>query len=148
MSNDVSGVGSVANIIASQTFPVGFPLNQFAEDIDPFDFPSVQIGNAVMGANGDLQTWSSAIALPCKLSAIIGSEGDIALQTIAKNNLAGKGKANVNDNITIVIIYPDATTATFTGGKITEAMFGKSMAGTGRLKTRSYSFLFENVIGG
>lgn len=148
MSYDVSGVGSIITIIADKTLPQGYPLSQFAEDVDPFDFPSVQIGNAVMGANGDGQRYATAVMLPWKVSAIVGSPDDTALQTIAKANLVGKGKASVDDEITVVAIYPDGTQATLTGGKITEAMFGKGMAGTGRLKTRVYGFLFENIIGG
>lgn len=145
---DISNFGAVVNIIASSTFPAGFPITQFSDDTDPFDFPSVQIGEVAMGVNGDLITWSRANPLPATLSVIVGSEDDIALQIIAKNNRVGKGKSNALDTITITVIYPDNTTVTFTGGKMTNAMFGKSGTSAGRLKTRSYQFAFENVIGG
>lgn len=145
---DISNFGSVVNVIASNSFPVGFPITQFSDDADPFDFPSIQIADVAMGVNGDLITWSRANPLPATLSVIVGSEDDIALQIIAKNNRVGKGKQNALDSITITVIYPDETTVTFTGGKMTNAMFGKSGTSQGRLKTRSYQFMFENVIGG
>lgn len=144
---DVSGFGSIVNIIATSTFPAGFPITQFSDDADAFDFASVKIGDAAMGLNGDLITWAKAVPLPGTISCIVGSDSDIALQLIAKNNLVGKGKANANDIITITVIYPDDTTVTFTGGKMTDAMFGKSATSAGRLKTRAYSFLFESIVG-
>lgn len=147
MSFDVSGFGSIVNIIASNTFPAGFPITQFSDDADAFDFPSVKIGDAAMGLNGDMVIWAKAVPLPGTISCIVGSESDNALQLIAKNNLVGKGKANAKDFITITVVYPDDTTVTFTGGKMTDAMFGKSASNAGRFKTRVYGFLFESVIG-
>ncbi len=144
---DISGFGAIVNIIASNTFPFGFPISQFSDDSDSFDFPSISIGDAAMGVNGDLITWSKANPLKGTISAIVGSDDDLALQTIAKNNLVGKGKSNALDIITMTIIYPDNTQITFTGGKMTDAMFGKSLASAGRLKTRVYGFAFESVIG-
>ncbi len=146
--SDVSGFGSVANVIASASFPTGFPVTQFSDDTDAFDFPSIQIGDAAMGVNGDLITWSKANPLKGTISAIVGSTSDQALQTIYKNNLVGKGKTNVQDVITVTIIYPDFTQVTFTGGKMTDGMPGKSLSSAGRLKTRIYGFAFESVVGG
>ena len=145
---DISGFGAVVNVIASSTFPVGFPITQFSDDTDAFDFPSIQIGDKAMGVNGDLITWNRATPLTGSISVIVGSTDDTALQLIAKNNRVGRGKANALDVITMTVIYPDTTSVTFTGGKITDAMFGKSLASTGRLKTRTYQFAFENVFGG
>ncbi len=143
---DISGFGSVVNIIASSTFPVGFPITQFSDDADAFDFPSVQIADAAMGVNGDLITWSKANPLKGTISVIVGSEDDAALQLIANNNRVGKGKSNALDAITITVVYPDNSTTTFLNGKITDAPFGKSLASAGRLKTRAYGFVFEKVI--
>ncbi len=147
MSFDISGFGSIINIIASNTAPQGFPITEFSDDQDAFDFPSVKIGDAAMGLNGDLIIWAKAIPLPGTISCIVGSDSDNALQLIAKNNLVGKNKANAKDFITITVVYPDDSTVTFTGGKMTDAMFGKSASSAGRFKTRTYGFLFESVVG-
>lgn len=146
--SDISGFGSIINIIASSTFPVGYPITEFSDDSDAFDFPSVKIGSGAMGLNGDLVTWANPIPLPGTISCIIGSQSDTALQVLAKNNLVGKGKTNARDIITITVVYPDNTQVTFTGGKMTDAMFGKSASNSGRLKTRVYGFIFESVNGG
>ena len=39
MALDVSGFGLVVNLIASNTFPAGLVLTQFAADTDPLDLP-------------------------------------------------------------------------------------------------------------
>lgn len=145
---DISGFGAVVNIIGSITFPVGFEITQFADDADAFDFPSIQIADKAMGVNGDLIVWSKATPLSGSLSVIVGGTNDQALNLLAQNNRVGRAKSNALDVITMTVIYPDNTTVTFTNGKITDAMFGKSLASAGRLKTRTYSFAFENVIGG
>ena len=49
MALDVSGFGLVINIIASNTYPTGITISQWDVDADPIDFPSVKIGDAVMG---------------------------------------------------------------------------------------------------
>lgn len=144
---DISGFGLQVTIIASVTFPAGFPITQFADDTDPLDFSAVQIADAAMGLNGDLITWSKATRLPAVIAVVPGSVDDIALQTLAKNNRVGKGKSNARDLITMNVIYPDGSTVTLTNGKITDAMFGKPVSSAGRLKSKAYSFAFENVIG-
>lgn len=143
---DISGFGLKVTVIASSTFPVGFPITQFADDADPFDSASIQIADTAMGLNGDLITWSKAAKLPLVLAVIPNSVDDQALQLIADNNRVGKGKSNARDMITVTGIYPDGTFVTYTGGKMTNAMFGNSIASAGRMKTKVYSFEFESKI--
>jgi hypothetical protein len=145
---DISGFGSVIAIIASNTFPIGFPITNFADDADAFDFPSIAIADAAMGVNGDFISWAKAVPLKGTISVVVGSLSDQALQTIAKNNRPSQNKQNAGDIITMTEVLPDGTTATWTGGKMTEAPFGKSLSSAGRLKTRTYGFAFESVVGG
>jgi hypothetical protein len=57
---DISGFGARVQIRADKTFPSGFVLTQFADDVDPFDVPSTQIADKAMGMNGDLISWAKA----------------------------------------------------------------------------------------
>lgn len=145
---DISGFGSIVNIIATSTFPAGFPITNFADDADAFDFPSIAIADAAMGVNGDFISWAKAVPLPGTISVIVGSLSDQALQTIAKNNRPSQNKQNAGDIIDITIVLPDFTVMTFIGGKMIEAPFGKSLASAGRLKTRTYGFRFADIVGG
>lgn len=143
---DISGFGTQITLIASTTFPEGISVTQYSDDTDPFDSASVQIADAAMGLNGDLITWSKAVKIPGVISVLPNTESDQSLQLLADNNRVGKGKFNALDVITITIIYPDGSTATYTGGKMTDASFGNSIASTGRLKTKVYGFSFESKI--
>ena len=147
MSQEISGFGLVITLIASKTFKAGLLLTQFPDDTDPFDTSSIQICETGMGLNGDMYTWSKATPIPCVISVGAGTTDDQNLQILAKNNRVGKNKSNSFDEITATAVYPDSTTRTYTKGRLTDAPFGKSVASAGRLKTNTYSFIFENEIG-
>lgn len=144
MTTDVSGFGAQVQIRASVTFPQGIVISQFADDADPFDFPSVQIGDKAMGLNGDLITWSKANPLLTTVNVIPNSEDDINLSLLLEANRVGKGKASARDVITIVAVYPNGATLTLTEGAITDGPPGNSIASAGRLKSKAYQFAFEN----
>lgn len=147
MSLDISGFGLKINVVASQTFPAGFTVTQFADDADPFDLPSLQIRDKAMGLNGDLITWSKANPINITVNVVPGSEDDANLAALFEANRVAKGKAAVRDEITMTGIYPDDTSIVLTGGRITDGMPGKGVASAGRLKTRAYQFTFENKTG-
>ncbi len=143
---DISGFGLQVQLIGSVTFPAGINVTQFADDGDPLDLPSIQIADKAMGLNGDLITWAKATPLPMTLNVIAGSENDLNLQVLAENNRVGKGKNSARDVITATVVYPDGRILVLTNGKITDAMFGNSVASAGRLKTKAYIFSFENKV--
>lgn len=147
MTQDVTGYGTIVNIIASTTFPVGFTVTQFADDSDPLDFASIQIADKAMGLNGDLITWAKAMPLPMTLSVIAGSQDDLNLQILANANRVSQGKTSTRDEITATVVYPDGSVTTLIQGKITDAMFGKSVSSAGRLKTKTYAFTFQSKVG-
>jgi hypothetical protein len=144
MTTDVSGFGAQVQIKASNTFPQGFVVSQFADDADPFDFPSVQIADKAMGLNGDLVTWSKANPLMVTINVIPNSEDDINLAILLEANRVGKGKSGARDEITIVTVYPNEGTLTLSAGVITDGPPGNSIASAGRMKSKAYQFSFEN----
>ncbi len=145
--NDISGFGIRVNVVASITFPNGFDLTQFADDVDPFDLPSIQIRDKAMGLNGDLIVWSKANPLPLTLGVIPGSDDDKNMKVLFEANRVGKGKRGVRDVITVTAVYPDETTLTLSEGTITDGPPGRGVASSGRIKSNAYQFAFENVAG-
>lgn len=141
---DISGFGIQVQVKASETFPSGFVVSQFADDADPFDLPSIQIVDKAMGINGDLITWSKANPILITLNVLPGSEDDRNLAILLEANRVGKGKTSARDVVTIVAAYPDEGTLTLSEGAITDGPPGKSVASAGRLKTNAYQFAFEN----
>lgn len=143
---DISGFGTRIQISASNTFPFGFNLSAFSDDVDPIDVPSVQIAEGVMGANGDLITWSKANPIKTTISVIPNSDEDINLSILLEANRVGKGKQSARDVMTMTAIFPDGSILTLIEGIITDGMPGNSFSNAGRLKTKTYSFSFENRI--
>jgi|SRR5665213_676131 len=147
MANDVTGFGATVNLIADTTFPIGVQLSQFADDVDPFDLPSIKIGDTAMGVNGDLVTWSRAVPIKVNLAVIEGSDDDQNLAILMEANRAGRGKVLAYDTITITVAYPSGNIITFSPGKITDGQPGASLSSAGRLKSKVYMFSFENRSG-
>ena len=144
--NDISGFGLTVVVRASNTFPVGAPITQFADDGDPFDLPELTIAETAMGLNGDLITWSSAVPIQLVLNVIPDGLDDIALNVIGEANRVGRGKQSARDIITIVGVYPNGRTVTLSGGKMTNYMPSTGVASSGRFKTKKYNFMFESVV--
>ena len=143
MSQDVSVFGLSVRLVATKTFPVGITLTQFADDGDPIDSPSVQIADAGMGPNGDLVHWSKANPLPVTLNVIPDSDDDKNLNILFQANRPKRGSLPAGDKVTITVVYPNGSRATYSNGIITDGMPGLSAASAGRLKTRAYAFKFE-----
>ena len=143
MSN-IGGFGLTVLLTASVTYPVGLPLTHFADDADPFDQPDIQIRDKGMGLNGDLITWGKAQPVPISISVIPNSADDIALNILLKANKVGAGSRPVNDVINMVGTYPDGTFVVLTNGALTDGPVASSVASSGRLKSKTYKFVFEN----
>lgn len=143
---NISGFGIVVSIIASNTFPTGFTVTQFADDSDPLDFATVKIADVAMGLNGDLITWSKAASLPMVLNIIPNSDDDRNLEILADANRVSQGKNSANDLINASVVYPDGTVVILNKGKMTDAQFGRSISSAGRQKTKSYTFQFESKV--
>lgn len=145
MSHDISAFGLKVQLAASQTFPTGISLTQFADDADPFDSPTLQIRDKAMGINGDLITWSKANPILVSLALVPNSEDDRNLSVLFEANRVGKGKRGARDVVSITCVYPDGRTASFTQGVITDGMPANSPSNAGRLKSKVYQFAFENM---
>jgi hypothetical protein len=145
MSYDVSTLGLVLGVNASVTFPVGFVIDTFADNADPLDIPEITILDEAMGSNGDLITWAKAVVIMIKVAVIPNSSDDDNLAILLEANRVGRGKNSARDIITMIGTYANGRTLTLTGGHIKAGMPATSAASDGRLKTKVYSFVFENL---
>lgn len=145
---NISGFGLIVNIVASNTFPVGLLLTEFADDADPFDIAALQIADKAMGLNGDLIVWSKANPIIVTLNVIPQSFTDLNLAVLLEANRVGKGKTGARDIITMSAIYPNGTPIILSSGAITDGIPGSPVSSAGRLKSKNYAFAFENKVGG
>lgn len=148
MSQNISGFLSKISIIASNTFPVGIYITDFADDVDPFEFSELTIAETKMAVNGQLLKWTTANAIPAKISVIPDSDSDIQLAILLEQNRAGYGKTDSNDTINMVVVYTNGNVVSFNNGYIVSGPTASGLSSAGRLKSKTYSFMFENKIGG
>lgn len=145
MATDISAFGIRVRLIASVTFPVGIDVTQFADDGDSLDVPQQQIADKAMGVNGDLITWSKANPLNLTLNIIPNSDDDRNMAVLLEANRVARGKLGSRDVITLVALYPDGTSQTWSQGRITDGIPGNALASSGRMKTKPYAMTFENL---
>jgi len=141
---NISVNGLEISLKASITFPQGTPITAFADDSDPFDIPELQIADTGMGANGDLVVFSTPNPIEVSVSVIPNSDDDKNLAFLYEQNRAGKNKKSVKDVITMTGIYPDDSKITLTNGALVSGMPGNAASSAGRLKSKTYTFRFEN----
>lgn len=141
----ISVNGIRVRVIASETFPSGFDVTQFADDADPIDFPSMQIADKGMGVNGDLVGWSKATPTMVTLNVVPNGEDDRNLAVLLEANRVGKGKQSARDVVSMVVVYPDGNVVALSQGLITDGMPANSGQSAGRMKSKAYAFAFENL---
>lgn len=141
---NISGFGLIIQLQASITFPFGLTLTKFADDADPLDLPSIQIGDKAMGLNGDLIWWNKATPIPMTLNMIPNTDDDENLGILLEANRVGRGKISAQDVINVTAIYPDGSFDVLQNGFITDGMPGTSIASSSRMKSKIYTFAFEN----
>jgi hypothetical protein len=144
---DISGNGVTIIVAGSKTFPVGFPVTQLADDVDPLDFANLQLSETAMGVNGDMVSWTTPKPIEFTLAVVPNGVDDIALSVLHEANRGAKGKASAKDSITVTIIYPNLRPIVLRKGIILDGSAGPSIASSGRIKTKSYTFRFENKVG-
>ena len=145
---NISGFNLSMTILASNTFPFGLIINQWADDADPLDVPNLQIADSAMGLNGDLIVWSKANPLKLTLDVIAGSFSDLNLAILLEANRVGRGKIGARDVITMNILYPAGNFVILSYGVITDGLPFSKVQSSGRFSAKSYAFSFEQKIGG
>ena len=142
---NISGFGLQAQIIATNTFPNGFNLTEFADDADPLDSPDLEAADTAMGTNGDLIVWSRPQGIEISFNVIPTSPSDTNLDVLLSANRVAKGKTSAKDNVTVIVTYPNGAIATMSQGSIISGAILPQLASSGRLKTRMYRFRFEQI---
>ena len=144
MPLDVSATGFSLDIRASNTFPSGFQLTRYADDADPFDLPPVEAAQVANDINGNMVSWSTPTPQSITINVLPGSEEDNNLNILLEANTAKRGRRHAGDLITMVATYHDGSTVTGRNGRILSGSRGKSISNTGRQKSKTYTFAFQD----
>ena len=142
--HNTTASGATLRIISSVRFPSGYTLSQFSADQDPFDFPEVTIGEGAVNINGTLVAHKTANPIQMTINVLAGTEDDKNLESLFQGNMSRR--TTLMDTVTIVASYPDGTKKTAMNGICTAYSPGKSTQANGSLKSRSYKFMFSEVV--
>lgn len=144
---DVSHAGTVMTMQASVTLAnVPTPITYLPDDTDPFQSADITIGDAAMGTNGNIITWSSAAMVEFTVAVIPKSPSHVALATVFNANAIAPGKVPNNDVITFSRVMPDGSTVVIKNAKMTGGSPLMSMASSGRISTVTYTFKAPPVL--
>ena len=142
---NISAFGITLNVIASNTFPNGFPVTAFADDADAVDAPDHDVADTGEGPNGNMVIWNRAVPLEVSYNLIPSSPEDVNSNILLEANRPGVGKAPARDIITLVMTYPSGQVVTLTPGGIITGTLLQPVLAAGRLRSHLYRYRFENM---
>lgn len=144
---DVSSVGISVQIKASITFPAGITVTAFPEDGDIGITGNSEIAGNASGVNGDLIVWKTVNGIELNVPIIPNTNDESLLNILFDANRASKNRFPVKDIITLVTTNPvTGVVRTYTNGVVKNGPVGYQYGGDGRIRTKTYGFVFEDAI--
>lgn len=144
---DVSGFGLKATIVAIQSFPMGFTVQQFSDDVDPLEIQDDVPGAYEMMYDGSLFAYTQANPILVKISVLPGSDDDVNLQILLSARRMTNKLLPISDVTSMVVSYPDGSKAIFSNGSIISGPPAASVKAEGRKKGNTYLFVFGSSAG-
>ncbi|QDH49592.1 hypothetical protein KYLE_46 [Pantoea phage Kyle] len=144
---NISGYGMSVNIVALQTFPMGFSLESFSDDADPLAIDDTEVAGYEMTFDGGLVAFDKAAAHIVNVSVIPNSEDDINLKLLLQARKSSVKWLPIQDVTTMVINYPERGRVVFSNGTILKGPFADSILSTGRRRSNTYTFAFGAFAG-
>lgn len=139
-------------IVAAQTFPMGFELKTFSDDIDPVVFDRVRPVKYEHLIDGSLFFYNTSFALNLNISVISGSTDDQNLKMILQNKMSPSlvsslfsDLTGIEDTMVMVVNYATNGSLILSDGNLIAGNIADTVLSSGRRKSNSYQFVFNNV---
>lgn len=139
----VGGFGTSVTILAMKTFPVGFTVEKFADDVSPIDFGETQIADHEFMVDGRIFSFETGAAISVKIGVIPGTDDDENLSILLNANKSVLRMGGIPDLCFMTINYPFQAPIVLNNGYLRVGKFGTSIAETGRGKGKVYEFVFS-----
>ena len=140
---NVSGVGTIIQLVAMPTIPYGVKIEAFPGDADPIESAQLTTADFTMGVNGDLILNRRANPVNITIRTVPGTEEDIALERLFDANRVAANKVSYLDIITMTFVYSTGITKVLTNGAIISGTPIIGISSNGMMKTRQWGFIFE-----
>lgn len=144
---DISGFGTTITLIATRSFPFGFTLSKFADDVDPIAAEAVEPNGYEMLYDGTLFAYGKAAPIKVSVSVIAGSVDDINCKLLVSANKSSGSVIPLPDVTSMVITYPDGGRVVLSGGTILSGPVLDGILPAGRRKSNTYNFVFGSFAG-
>jgi hypothetical protein len=144
---NISGTGTGIVIVALQSFPMGFNLTQFADDIDPLAAEEVEATGFEMLYDGSLFAFDKAAPIMLTVGVIAGSSDDINLKIMLQTRKSNVSILPFQDVVSAVISYPDGGRIILSNGALIKGPLIDGVQNTGRKKGNAYAFAFGSFAG-
>ncbi len=144
---NISGTGTGIVIVALQSFPMGFNLTQFADDIDPLAAEEVEATGFEMLYDGSLFAFDKAAPIMLTVGVIAGSSDDINLKIMLQTRKSNVSILPFQDVVSAVISYPDGGRIILSNGALIKGPLIDGIQNTGRKKGNAYTFAFGSFAG-
>lgn len=146
---NISAFGTKISIVSTVTFPYGFTLSQFADDVDPLVVEDLVVSKHEMLLNGKILGYRTANATIVELAVIPGTNDDANLAIILAANRVKTKILPTPDILVMTIGYSDGSVCVLSDGVMLSGPPTRSVMAAGRERTNKYKFAFgeSNVIG-
>lgn len=142
---DVSAFGTKCYLLASTTYPTGFTIRNFADDVDPIILDPIIIAQSKRDVNGKFYSSGKGAVIPVSISVIAGSSEEVSLATIVRSNFNSTAVRPAMDEINLTLSYQDGTVVIFTQGRMISGPPSPSIVMSGRSKSSTFIVHFGGV---
>lgn len=143
---DVSAYGTTVIVIALNSFPVGFSISEFTDDVSqPLIIEPTETTGYEILYDGKLFFYDKGAPIKVSVSVIPESRDDINLKVLLQARKGAPSLIPLPDVTSMVITYPDGGRIVLSYGSIISGPFGTSLASSGRRAGNTYTFVFGAV---
>ena|ERR1700739_2112698 len=144
---DISGSGTSVTVVALQSFPMGFTLSQFADDIDPLAADNVEATGFEMLYDGSLFAFDKAAPIKLTIGVVAGGSDDINLKIMLQSRKSNVSLLPFPDVLSMVITYPDGGRIILSNGAMISGPLVDGLQSAGRKKGNAFTFVFGTFAG-
>lgn len=143
----IDGYGLGVTILAVQSFPMGFSVSKFADDVLPLEIEETEAVGFDMLYDGSLFAFDKAAPVKVAIAVIPGSTDDINLKILLAARKASSSIIKLPDVTSMVITYGDGGRVLLSNGTILRGPLGDTVTTGGRKKGNQYTFVFGSYNG-
>lgn len=143
----IDGFGLGVTILALQSFPMGFSISQFADDVSPLEVEETEPVGYDMLYDGSLFAFDKAAPVKLSIGVIAGTTDDINLKILLQARKAASTIIPIPDITSAVITYGDGGRILLSNGTILRGPLGDTVQREGRKKGNVYTFVFGSFNG-